>query len=189
MDRSFREAPGFIIRSAEAGDAGRLARLAESTFRAAFGAMNTFEHMAVHCRDNYGEQIQAAEISDPELLTLLCEHGGQLIGYAQLRWGEAPACVPTGSPGELQRLYVAGEWHGMGVAQALMSASLEAMRQRGADQVWLGVWEHNPRALAFYRKSGFVAVGDQTFSLGGDPQRDIVMVRPIVDVTRNATSV
>jgi hypothetical protein len=34
--------------------------------------------------------------------------------------------------------------------------------------------------MSFYRKFGFVEVGDHIFSLGGDPQRDIVMVRPVV---------
>jgi ribosomal protein S18 acetylase RimI-like enzyme len=48
---------------------------------------------------------------------------------------------------------------------------------RGSDAVWLGVWEHNPRAISFYRKFGFVEAGEQTFHPGRDPQRDIVMVR------------
>ncbi len=45
--------------------------------------------------------------------------------------------------------------------------------------MWLGVWEHNPRAIAFYRKLGFVENGDHVFPLGDDPQRDIVMVRAV----------
>lgn len=174
-----REAPLCQIRRAELGDAQRLARLAESTFRATFGAMNSVEHMAAHCRDNYGEKLQATEIANPALLTLLCEHDGELIGFAQLRWGGAPDCVAAAQPGELQRLYVAGEWHGLGVAQTLMKAGLDAIQPGGSDLVWLGVWEHNPRAIAFYRKLGFVPVGEQLFSLGGDQQRDIVMVKPL----------
>lgn len=169
----------LTIRRADLHDAKALAHLAESTFRAAFGAVNAAEHMAIHCRNSFGEQIQAAEISNPEMLTLLCEDEGRLIGYAQLQWGEAPGCVSSNCPGEIQRLYVADHWHGMGVAQALMNACIEELRQRGSDKVWLGVWERNPRALSFYKKSGFVEVGDHVFHLGGDPQRDIVMVREI----------
>ena len=82
-------------------------------------------------------------------------------------------------PGEIQRLYVVEDWHGKGVAQALMQACIEAMQRRGADVVWLGVWEHNPRAIAFYGKFGFVVAGEHVFSLGGDQQRDLVMVRAI----------
>lgn len=45
--------------------------------------------------------------------------------------------------------------------------------------LWLAVWEKNPRAIAFYEKNGFRAVGDQPFQVGSDTQRDIVMVRDI----------
>jgi ribosomal protein S18 acetylase RimI-like enzyme len=50
---------------------------------------------------------------------------------------------------------------------------------RGSGVAWLGVWEHNPRAITFYGKLGFVACGEQVFPLGNDPQRDIVMARPL----------
>ena len=47
------------------------------------------------------------------------------------------------------------------------------------DLIWLGVWEQNPRAIAFYTKWGFVEVGAQTFRLGSDLQRDLVMAREL----------
>jgi len=135
--------------------------------------------MDVHCRSSYGEQIQAAEISDPGMITLLGEDEGRLIGYAQLRWGGAPGCVSAKSSSEIHRLYVVEGWHGKGIAQELMSACIDEIAQHGSDAVWLGVWERNPKAISFYRKAGFVEVGDHTFPLGGDPQRDIVMVRSV----------
>ena len=166
----------MLIRNAVRSDAARLARFAEEAFRATFGSVNRAEDMALHCRRSYGEALQAAEIADPRRTTLLAEHTGDLIGYAQLRWGEAPACVVALRPGEIQRLYVLADWHGHGVAQELMTASIAEARHRRADAIWLGVWERNPRALAFYRRCGFVEVGDHVFPLGNDPQRDLVMV-------------
>jgi len=160
-------------------DALSMSRLAEATFREAFAAVNTAENMEQHCRASYGEAIQAAEIAHPMMATLLAEHGPQLVGYAQLRWGSAPACVTGNAPGEINRIYVAGEWHGKGVAQALMDACLGELRARGSDVAWLGVWEHNPKALAFYRKLGFTERGEHVFALGNDPQRDVVMARSI----------
>lgn len=169
----------YAIRKANLGDARALADVAESTFRATFGPMNTAGHMSAHCRDSYGESIQSAEISNAGMVTLVCEVDGKLIGYAQTRWGEAPDCVPAGNPGEIHRLYVVAAWHGMGIAQALMDACIDEMTQKGSDVVWLGVWERNPRAIAFYGKLGFVEVGDHVFPLGGDSQRDIVMARQV----------
>lgn len=171
--------PSTTIRRATLEDAEPLSRLAEHTFREAFADLNTPEDMALHCERSYGKSIQAAEIADPDLLTLVCEREGRLLGYAQLRWGPAASGVVAARPGEIQRLYVARECHGTGVAVDLMNASIEEMRRRRVDVIWLGVWERNPRAIAFYRKFGFVDVGEHVFLLGRDPQRDIVMARPM----------
>jgi ribosomal protein S18 acetylase RimI-like enzyme len=170
-----------VVRRAGLPDARQLSSLAEATFRDAFEATNTPENMALHCSTSYGEAIQAAEIADPDMVTLVCESQGALLGFAQLRWGGAPSCVVAAAPGEVQRLYVAREFHGMGVARKLMLACLDEMRARRSDVVWLGVWESNPRAIAFYRKFGFAEVGEHIFPLGRDPQRDLVMTRSVAD--------
>lgn len=175
----------LTIRHATPADARPLAQLAEETFRATFGAMNTAVDMDLHCQTSYSEALQAREIAQPNMLTLLCEQSGQLIGFAQLRWAETPSCVSGKTPGEIQRFYLAHAWHGQGIAQKMMSACLAEMGQHGSDVVWLGVWEHNPRAIAFYEKFGFTAVGDHIFPLGHDPQRDIIMVRSIRIVKLN----
>jgi ribosomal protein S18 acetylase RimI-like enzyme len=168
-----------IIRRAEVADAAALARLQERTFRDAFEATNSAEDMALHCAAHYGDAIQRRELLDPNIDVLVCDDGGQLVGYAQIRRGFAPACVVAERAIEIQRFYVFKDWHGRRVAHDLMAAALVVCAKGGAVQVWLGVWEHNPRAIAFYAKWGFVEVGSHVFPLGTDPQRDIVMVRPV----------
>ena len=135
--------------------------------------------MDVHCRGAYSEDFQAMEIANPEMVTLLAEHDEELVGFAQLRWSKAPDCIPGNSPGEIQRMYVASDWHGKGVAQGLMGTCIEEIKSHGSDAVWLGVWERNARAIAFYKKFGFVEHGDHVFLLGHDRQRDIVMARSV----------
>ena len=49
----------------------------------------------------------------------------------------------------------------------------------GATTLWLGVWEHNLRALAFYGKCGFVDVGEHVFLFGTESQTDRVMARSL----------
>jgi ribosomal protein S18 acetylase RimI-like enzyme len=167
------------IRYAIPSDAKNLATLAEETFRETFGHMNSVDDMSLHCASSYSEEIQTAEISDSNKLTLVCESDGKLIAFAQLRWSEAPDCVHAKQPGEIQRIYVSGLWHGKGIAQELMTRCIKEIENRGGDVIWLGVWEHNPRAITFYRKIGFSEVGSHVFPLGTDPQRDIIMIRPV----------
>lgn len=163
------------IRNAIPTDAKTLAQLAESTFRDTFTEQNTEVDMNEHCLSTYGEDIQLQEISDPVFHTIVAEEVDQMIGYAQLRWGEKPDCISSNSAGEIQRLYIKRAFHGTGLANELMSICLSVLRERGSDIAWLGVWEENPRAIAFYKKNGFKEVGSHVFVVGSDPQRDIIL--------------
>jgi diamine N-acetyltransferase len=74
---------------------------------------------------------------------------------------------------EIRRFYVAASWRGRGVAGRLMTACLRVVPP--GTPVWLGVFTYNARAIAFYTKYGFRVVGDTTFLMGDDPQRDHIM--------------
>ena len=170
----------ITIRPATRADAPVLAAFGERTFRDAFGADNRPEDVETYVRATYSAERQDAEIEDPTRVTLLAERDGVLAGYAQLRAGaEAPSSVSGPAPMELLRFYVDRTWHGHGVAHTMMDAVIEAAEARGARTLWLGVWERNPRAIAFYGKRGFRDVGCQPFKLGGDDQTDRVMARPL----------
>jgi diamine N-acetyltransferase len=60
-----------------------------------------------------------------------------------------------------------------------MQSCLDYIQQQGCDTVWLGVWEHNPRAIAFYEKWGFEKFGAHDFLLGTDLQTDILMKKKL----------
>lgn len=170
-----KEKDELVVRRAVIADAAALAELAERTFRKAFGAANDPADMESHCVSSYGAAIQARELADPQMATLVVERATQLIAYGQLRRGAAPPCVLARSPIEIQRFYVDQDWHGQGVAQRLMTELIATADTIGADTIWLGVWERNPRAIAFYTKFGFTPVGSQIFQVGRDPQRDLVL--------------
>jgi ribosomal protein S18 acetylase RimI-like enzyme len=131
--------------------------------------------MDLHCRKPYGPEIQLQEITDAGLVTLLADIDGELAGFAQLRLRAPQPCIPATNPMELSRLYVAKSWHGCGVAQRLMHRVLETVQSQRCTDLWLGVWERNARALAFYRKFGFTMVGEHVFTVGTDPQRDLIL--------------
>jgi ribosomal protein S18 acetylase RimI-like enzyme len=163
------------LRHAVAGDAPSLAVLAERTFRDAFGPRNSPENMDLHCAKVFGPDIQLREIQDRALVTTVAEDGRSMVGFSQLRIPSTHPSVVARRPAELTRIYVVAEWHGRGVAHELMRDAVAAAARDGCDCLWLGVWEHNPRAMAFYRKFGLEVVGTHAFMLGLDRQRDLVM--------------
>jgi diamine N-acetyltransferase len=163
------------IRTGLAADAAVLADLARTTFYDTFAATNDASDLALHLARAYGVAQQSAELQDPDITTLLVEQDGTAIAYAQLRGNHVPECVAGPAPIELWRFYVAQGFHGRGVAHALMDRVKVEARVRGANTLWLGVWEHNARARAFYAKCGFADAGKHVFLFGTDPQTDLVM--------------
>jgi ribosomal protein S18 acetylase RimI-like enzyme len=164
------------IRTATAADAAVVADLARRTFYDTFAATNDATDMALYLSSAYGVDQQTRELNDRDITTLLVEVAGQAVGYAQVRGDHVPDCVTGPSPVELWRFYIDRGWHGRGIAQALMEQVRATARARGAKTLWLGVWERNHRARAFYAKCGFTGAGEHIFLFGTDPQTDLVLV-------------
>jgi len=160
-------------------DAALLAELGVRTFRETFQAFNRPEDLAVFFERTYGESIQRAELEDGANSYFIAECAGVPVGFAMLRPGPPEPCVLGERPLELARIYVLRDWHGLGIAPALMARCLEEARRLGAFTLWLGVWEQNHRARAFYQKFGFEDVGWHLFHIGQDPQRDRILARDI----------
>ena len=170
-----------VIRQGRPDEAAELAAFGERLFRDAFAAENKAADLELYVGNAYGERQQAAELRDPLITTLIAEVDGRLAGFAQLRPGKTPSSVAGPAPIELWRFYVDRPFQGRGVARSLMEGVFDSARARAAETIWLGVWERNPRAQAFYRKCGFMDVGQQGFILGSDTQTDRVMARRLRD--------
>ncbi|MGH9889736.1 MAG: GNAT family N-acetyltransferase, partial [bacterium] len=169
------------LRKAREGDALLLSQLGARLFEQAFGSANDPEDMRAHLARVFSVEAQRAELNDGDRAIWIAEDAGRAaVGYAMLRRGITVDGVAGEKPAEVQRIYVERAWHGQGVGEALMRACVEhATNVWHADVIWLGVWEKNPRAIAFYEKAGFHIVGRQTFVLGSDVQQDFVMARPL----------
>ena len=171
--------PGLTIRRGTLEDAALLSDLGARTFSETFAADNTPEDLAAYMATSFNVAQQTAELEDPASTFLIAEVDGHAAGYARLHAGEPAKGVEGANPVELVRLYVSRDWLGRGLGEQLMRACIDEARQAGHETIWLGVWERNARAQAFYRKWNFRAVGEHIFPLGSDLQRDIVMERSL----------
>ena len=169
----------LTFRRATVADAAVLAAFGAKTFADTFGAFHSASDLAMHLDEAFGVAQQTAELADPATVTLFAEMDGALAGFTQVSAGEIPECVTGPAPIEIKRFYVDTSWHGHGVAQRLIDAAYAVGRERGAQTVWLGVWEHNPRAIAFYRRQGFTQVGAHTFMVGTDATTDLLFARAL----------
>ncbi len=170
----------IVIRRATVGDAALLARIGAEYFAATFGSQNDPNDMKVYLASTYSSAKQYAELAETDRVVWIAESMNRVpAGYAMVKLGATSPAVAANHPVELQRFYVESAFQGRGLAQQLMSVCVDQAREWGCDALWLGVWERNPRAIAFYEKSGFRKVGRQYFTVGSDRQHDFVMARTL----------
>ncbi|HVZ95989.1 MAG TPA: GNAT family N-acetyltransferase, partial [Chitinophagaceae bacterium] len=66
------------------------------------------------------------------------------------------------------------EYHAKKAGAALMDFAIAFAKEKKYEVLWLGVWEHNERAKAFYKKYGFINTGyEHPFPIGNTPQTDV----------------
>ena len=169
------------VRQATPDDAKLLTDLSYTTFWDAFAhhpknAPGDLEH---YMRQAFNVKQLNTELVEPNSTFLIAEMDGKPVGYAKLIVGSIEPGITSERPIELSRLYSHQEYQGRGVGQNLMDACFEFAKNHDHDVMWLGVWEFNPRAQAFYHKNGFREVGKHTFQLGSDPQTDLLMQKEI----------
>src|ERR1700675_1773818 len=167
------------IRAGIEGDAPALAAFAARTFQETFGPHNRPEDLHAHLSKAFGITQQAEAFKNPKMVTLLAYDDSTLVAFAQIPCQDPPPGIVIDRPIELYRFYVDRQAHGTGVAQRLLVAVHRKAREFDGHNLWLGVWERNLRAIAFYKKAGFVDRGSHDFFVGSDRQTDRVFVSPI----------
>jgi ribosomal protein S18 acetylase RimI-like enzyme len=163
------------IRAAQADDAETLAQLGADTFVQAFSAGNQPANLQGYVDQAFALDRIAEELADPLATFWLAQLNGQSAGYAKVRGPSPKDCVSGTRQIELHRIYTLEFARGTGLGGALMHTCLEHAGNNAYTTLWLGVWEQNTNAIAFYKHRGFTTVGTQDFHLGDDLQTDLIM--------------
>lgn len=170
---------GLKIERATPADIVALQNIARQTFSETFAAVNTKENMSIYLDASFSREKLTAELNDKESELYFALRDENVIGYLKVNVGQSQTELRQDNALEIERIYVLKEFLGMHIGQQLLHKALEIAKQRKVDYVWLGVWEKNHRARAFYEKNGFVEFNKHIFRLGDDEQTDIMMRRSV----------
>jgi ribosomal protein S18 acetylase RimI-like enzyme len=168
-----------LIREATIADLPKLRTLAISVFTITFEKANNPEDFKAFMDEAYSEEQMRKELAEPGAVYLIAEDDEQFAGYARVRENNEVDHYLGTNHIELQRLYSDIPWQGKGVAKALMDACEKIALDRGKDWIWLGVWEHNPKAVHYYQKHGYERFSQHDFMLGADKQTDLLTKKKI----------
>lgn len=165
----------MILRKCTFDDLTTLRQISHETYEESFAGMCRKEDMAAYLKASFcGERLQS------DLLNEACSFyflyvDGNLAGYLKLNESEAQTDINDPDSLELERIYVISSYQGRGLGSYLLKSAEDEGKRRGKSYLWLGVWEKNEKALAFYEKLGFYPLGRHTFVMGNDIQSDYLL--------------
>lgn len=165
----------IIMRQATAANAALLRELCITTFTATYAAHNTPEDMQQYINEHFADDILLQELNDEANTYFIADVNGVAAGYCKLRTNRPETDCNAVYPIELERIYALQGYQGIGLGHALVRQAVQHATENGFDMLWLGVWEENEKAIAFYKRNGFEVFGEHIFMLGSDPQRDWLM--------------
>ena len=163
------------LRKANLSDLPELLALARTSFVQAFTAGNKPENVQAYLAEAFTEDKLTKEIQETASTFIVASLAGKLVGYTKLNLSAAQADVQDPASVEVARLYTLEEVWGTGLGQVLLDAAIAFGRQEGKTWLWLGVWEHNARAIRFYEKNGLCIFGSHPFPFGDEIQTDWLM--------------
>lgn len=142
-----------------------LAELGAGTFYETFRPHNSEEDMQAYLANTYTPALVQGNLKKSGVHYFLGydELGDQ--GYIKLI--ENPVGIKLeGKIMELEKIYVRTSAQGSGLAKLLMEQAAMHSKQLSFNYIYLGVWQENARALAFYKKLGFEIFDTRKFLLG-----------------------
>lgn len=164
------------IRRISVSDVSSLRQLAITTYQNTFKDSNTDANMKAYLQNGFSIEKLTQEIQNENSEFYFAELDQQHIGYLKINYGKAQTEFKNEDSLEIERIYVLKEYHGKGIGQELFNYALKRAKNREVKYVWLGVWEHNPRAISFYEKNGLEVFDQHPFKMGDDIQTDLLRV-------------
>jgi len=168
------------IKKATVKDLEALQLIGRQTFYETFAEVNSEENIIKYLEESFADEKLTAELNHPDSHFYLAELDNKIIGYLKLNTGDAQTEKQDHNALEIERIYVAKEFHGKKIAQALYAQALQTAAELKAVYIWLGVWENNLRAVSFYTKNGFIQFDTHIFRLGDDEQTDLLMKKDLI---------
>lgn len=152
-----------------------LRELSVTTFTQTFAESNNPEDMQKYLDKEMSLDKINCEMQDPDSIFFLAWDGDTLAGFAKVNSDVKADAPKEGRAIEIERLYTLQAYQGKKVGAQLMQHCIDHATKNGFTAIWLGVWEHNYKAIAFYKKWGYEPYGTHIFRLGSDDQTDILM--------------
>ncbi|RUL47284.1 GNAT family N-acetyltransferase [Lysinibacillus antri] len=150
------------------------------TFYEAFQEQNSPENMTVYIEKAFTVNQLEQELANPNSQFFFVTVDNDVAGYLKVNMGEAQSEAMGDKSLEIERIYLKAQYQKQGLGKLLFNHAMEIAIAQKKTNIWLGVWEKNDNAIAFYEKMGFVQTGTHAFQMGDEKQTDFIMTKSLL---------
>jgi len=177
------------IIKADASFTKTISTIGQKSFHDAFmPTFNRYEDLVEYLDYTYNVEKVADSIMKSNNVFFVALYNNKPVGFAKVKKQSLNKQITGSGQMELQKIYVLKEYHGAGVAAALLHSVIELAKIIHPDCVWLDVYVGNKRGIGFYEKKGFKKFGKHSFRIGTQTFLYDLMIMPSSAFTMNRQS-
>ncbi|SEA74664.1 GNAT family N-acetyltransferase [Paenibacillus sp. 276b] len=160
-------------------DLQKLQEISIETFNDTFKDQNSPDNMRAYLERAFNAKQLEDELSNSCSDIFFVYYNKELAGYLKVNREGAQSEQMSDASLEIERIYIRKKFQMHGLGKYLLNKAMETALEHKKKEVWLGVWEKNDNAIAFYKKMGFVQTGSHSFYMGDEEQIDFIMVKTL----------
>ncbi|MBL4963868.1 GNAT family N-acetyltransferase [Bacillus halotolerans] len=157
-----------------------LQKISIETFNDTFKDQNSPENMKAYLESAFHSKQLEKELSTVSSQFFFVYFNHEVAGYLKVNTNEAQSEEMGDESLEIERIYIKNKFQKHGLGKYLFNKAVEIALESNKKKIWLGVWEKNENAIAFYEKMGFVQTGAHSFYMGDEEQIDFIMIKTLV---------
>ncbi|MFB1099637.1 GNAT family N-acetyltransferase [Terribacillus sp. JSM ZJ617] len=169
----------ITIKKCSMEDLQILQEISIETFRDTFKDQNSPENMKAYLDKAYTLNKLEMELLHTSSQFFFIYSNAELAGYLKVNIDDAQSEEMDDASLEIERIYVRRKFQKQGIGKFLMNKAIEIAIELNKKTIWLGVWEKNQNAIAFYSKNGFVKTGAHAFHMGDEEQVDYILTKTL----------
>ncbi|MFC0271870.1 GNAT family N-acetyltransferase [Metabacillus herbersteinensis] len=161
-------------------DSRKLQEISYETFNETFKHQNSLENMNAYLERAFNLKQLEKELSNISSQFFFVYFNNEVAGHLKVNTDDAQSEEMGDDSLEIERIYIKNKFQKHGLGKYLLNKAIEIAMERNKKKIWLGVWEENENAIAFYKKMGFIQTGAHSFYMGDEEQIDFIMTKTLI---------
>lgn len=168
----------ITIRKAVIEDSKKLSILYKQVYIKTYGWDGVSDEFANFITNQFSVSRIEATIKTCTDCIIVSEYKNNLVGVLEIEYNKK-CPINNIAATELNKLYILDWFCGIGIGEKLLQKAEEIIKNKQLNEFWLWVLDSNTKAINFYKKHGFITIGEAPFKMETNTYNNLVMLKKI----------